>query len=135
MKKKFGPKAYMTVQHLQEMTEDAPIVSLWWAFVHQFFGWPGYLLCNLTGQSYGGAKGPRISHFWFGEDSVFFKKGDLNLIMLSDLGVLAMIGALAAVGMKWGAWYPLVLWGVPWLWVNNWIGKYSMFQDAEIMSG
>jgi len=106
-----------------ELAEDSPVVSLWHAVVHQLFGWPGYLLLNLTGQEYDGAKGAKISHFWFGEDSVFYKKSELNLILLSDIGVAVMIAALVVAGQVFGSWNVIVLWGVPWLWVNNWIGK------------
>jgi omega-6 fatty acid desaturase (delta-12 desaturase) len=106
-----------------ELAEDSPIASLWNCIVHQLFGWPGYLLFNLTGQEYGGAKGMKISHFYFGKDSVFYKKSELGLILLSDVGVAVMIAALVVAGQVFGSWNVIVLWGVPWLWVNNWIGK------------
>jgi omega-6 fatty acid desaturase (delta-12 desaturase) len=34
-----------------------------------------------------------------------------------------MIGLLVVAGQIFGSWNVIVLWGVPWLWVNNWIGK------------
>jgi omega-6 fatty acid desaturase / acyl-lipid omega-6 desaturase (Delta-12 desaturase) len=46
------------------------------------------------------------------------------LIMLSDLGVAIMIAGLVVAGQIFGSWNVIVLWGVPWLWVNNWIGKF-----------
>lgn len=112
-----------------ELAEDSPVVSLWNCIIHQVFGWPGYLIANLTGQEYGGAKGAKLSHFYFGEDSVFYKKAELGLIMLSDVGVLAMIAGLVWAGQVWGSWNVIVLWGVPWLWVNNWIGEFVLFSS------
>jgi omega-6 fatty acid desaturase (delta-12 desaturase) len=123
VKTNFGEKAKANMIEFTELAEDSPIVALWHDIVHQVFGWPGYLLFNLTGQKYQGQKGLKIMHFYFGEDSVFFKKSELPLIMLSDLAVAIMIGLLVVVGQIFGSWNVIVLWGVPWLWVNNWIGK------------
>jgi len=123
VKTNFGEKAKSNMIEFAELAEDSPIVALWHDIVHQTFGWPGYLLFNLTGQKYQGQKGLKISHFYFGEDSVFFKKSELPLIMLSDLGVAVMIAGLVVAGQIFGSWNVIVLWGVPWLWVNNWIGK------------
>lgn len=120
---KLGKNASENIVELAELAEDSPIMALWHDLVHQLFGWPGYLLFNLTGQKYGGAKGLRISHFYFGEDSVFYKKSELGLIILSDIGVAAMIGLLFIAGQVFGSWNVCILWAVPWLWVNNWIGK------------
>jgi omega-6 fatty acid desaturase / acyl-lipid omega-6 desaturase (Delta-12 desaturase) len=122
---KFGKDAQENMVELAELAEDAPIVSLWSCVLHQLLGWPGYLLMNLTGQDYDGAKGLRITHFYFGEDSVFYKKNELHLILLSDVGVATMIAALVWAGQVFGSWTVIVLWGVPWLWVNNWIGEFS----------
>jgi omega-6 fatty acid desaturase (delta-12 desaturase) len=125
VKRNFGAKAQTNMVELAELSEDSPIMSLWHCIVHQLFGWPGYLLFNLTGQSYDGAEGLKITHFYFGEDSVFYKKSELGLILLSDVGVAVMIAALVWAGQTFGSWNVIVLWGVPWLWVNNWIGESS----------
>jgi len=125
VKNAFGGKAESTMLEFAELAEDSPIAALWHDIVHQLFGWPGYLLFNLTGQSYNGAKGLKISHFYFGEDSVFYKKAELPLILLSDIGVAVMIAGLVLAGQMFGSWNVILLWGVPWLWVNNWIGNTS----------
>ncbi|KAH8653231.1 putative Delta(12) fatty acid desaturase [Tricladium varicosporioides] len=121
LQRNFGKKAQVNMIEFAELAEDSPISALWHDLVHQLFGWPGYLLFNLTGQEYNGAKGAKISHFYFGEDSVFYKKNELPLIILSDIGVAVMIAALVVAGQMFGSWNVIVLWGVPWLWVNNWI--------------
>jgi len=129
----FGEKAHANMLEFAELAEDSPIASLWHDFKHQLFGWPGYLLFNLTGQRYGGASGAKISHFYFGEDSVFFKKQELHLIMLSDLMVAVMIAGLVVAGQVFGSWNVIVLWGVPWLWVNNWIGESFLLLQRWVM--
>ncbi|TVY49136.1 Delta(12) fatty acid desaturase [Lachnellula occidentalis] len=127
----FGPSAKANMVELAELAEDSPISTLYTAILGQLFGWPAYLLWNLTGQEYGGTKGMKISHFYFGEDSVFFKKNELSLIMLSDLVVGAMITALVIAGQVFGSWNVIVLWGVPWLWVNNWIVAITFLQHTD----
>ncbi|KAH8769700.1 fatty acid desaturase-domain-containing protein [Hyaloscypha finlandica] len=126
-----GQNAKTNMIEFAELAEDSPIVALWHDIVHQLFGWPGYLLCNLTGQKYQGQKGLKIMHFYFGEDSVFFKKSELPLIMLSDLGVAIMIAGLVVAGQIFGSWNVIVLWGVPWLWVNNWIVAITFLQHTD----
>lgn len=127
----YGEEAKAEKIEFAELAEDAPIVSLWKCIVHQVLGWPGYLLLNLTGQSYDGAKGLKITHFYFGEDSVFFKKHELPLILLSDIGVLAMIAVLVVAGQLFGSLNVIVLWGIPWLWVNNWIVAITFLQHTD----
>jgi len=122
----FGSKAKENMVEFAELAEDSPIAVLIHCIIHQLFGWPGYLLFNLTGQKYDGAKGAKISHFYFGEDSVFFKQGELSLIILSDVAVAVMIAGLVWAGQVFGSWNVIVLWGIPWLWVNNWIGKFNL---------
>ncbi|KAG9246936.1 fatty acid desaturase-domain-containing protein [Calycina marina] len=128
---KFGSKAKDNLVEFAELAEDSPIAVLWHCIIHQLFGWPGYLLFNLTGQKYDGAKGARISHFYFGEDSVFFKPQELSLIMLSDVGVAAMIAGLIWAGQVFGSWNVIILWGIPWLWVNNWIVAITFLQHTD----
>lgn len=131
IKEKLGTKASENLIELAELAEDSPISALWHDIVHQLFGWPGYLLFNLTGQKYGGAKGLRISHFYFGKDSVFYKENELGLIILSDIGVAIMIAALVIAGQLFGSWNVIILWFVPWLWVNNWIVAITFLQHTD----
>ncbi|KAJ6259820.1 hypothetical protein Dda_5462 [Drechslerella dactyloides] len=125
IKDNFGEKAQANIIELAELVEDSPISALYYDLIHQLCGWPAYLLFNLSGQEYGGVKGMPLSHFYFGKDSLLYKENDLPLIMLSDIGVAAMIACLAIAGQIFGSWYVIVLWGIPWLWVNNWIGISS----------
>lgn len=123
VKMKKGPEVDISSVGLAHLAEDAPLVTLWWAVVHQAVGWPGYLLFNLTGQSYEMGF-PQISHFYFGLDSPFFKPEQLKLVVLSDFGVGAMMVVLGLCVRWFGWWNVTVLYLVPWLWVNHWIGEF-----------
>lgn len=120
-----GPEADVHSVEFSHLAEDSPIATLWNCIIHQLFGWPGYLLFNLTGQKYN-VGFPQYSHFWFGEDSPLFKKDQLHLIVLSDVGVGAMCAALYVAGQMLGSWETILLWGIPWLWVNHWIGELQI---------
>jgi omega-6 fatty acid desaturase (delta-12 desaturase) len=119
-----GEQAQTESVELSHLSEDAPLVTLWYCIKHQLFGWPGYLFANLTGQKYD--KGfPQFSHFYFGEDSVLFKKEQLPSILLSDIGVGTMILLLTVAGQLFGSWNMVLYYVIPYLWVNHWIGKPS----------
>jgi omega-6 fatty acid desaturase (delta-12 desaturase) len=108
---------------LSHLMEDAPLVVLWDCLVHQLFGWPGYLLFNVTGQKYS-VPFPKQSHFYPGEDNPFYKKEQLPMIFLSDIGVIGMIAMLSIGGYLFGSLEMLRLYAVPYLWVNHWIGRF-----------
>ncbi|ELR03698.1 hypothetical protein VC83_06047 [Pseudogymnoascus destructans] len=125
-----GQDAGVESVELSHLAEDAPLVTLWVCIKHQLFGWPGYLFANLTGQKYD--KGfPQFSHFYFGEDSVLFKKEQLPLIMLSDAGVAAMIGLLIVGGQMIGSWNMVLYYMIPYLWVNHWIVAITFLQHTD----
>jgi omega-6 fatty acid desaturase (delta-12 desaturase) len=116
----------LTVEHL---SEDAPIVTLCHCVLHQLFGWPLYMLDNLSGQK--GQRGfPYYSHYWFGKGSVIFKASELSLVLLSDVGVLVMTGLLYLGVKALGWWTMLIFYGVPYLWLNHWIGMHYLLADS-----
>jgi omega-6 fatty acid desaturase (delta-12 desaturase) len=118
-----GENAQTESVELSHLAEDAPMVTLWYCIKHQLFGWPGHMFANLTGQKYD--KGfPQFSHFYFGEDSVLFKKEQLGLIMLTDLVLGGMIALLIIGGQIFGSWNMVLYYVIPYLWVNHWIGKH-----------
>ncbi|KAF3918548.1 hypothetical protein ABW21_db0208863 [Orbilia brochopaga] len=127
----YGEKSKAGMIEFAELVEDAPVVSLGWDILHQLFGWPCYLLLNMSGQKYDGAKGMPLSHFYFGKDSLLYKASDLPLILLSDFGIATMITSLVIAGQIFGSWHVIVLWGIPWLWVNNWIVAITFLQHTD----
>jgi omega-6 fatty acid desaturase (delta-12 desaturase) len=107
-----------------ELTEDAPIVTLWHCILLQLFGWPLYMLDNLSGQK--GASGfPQHSHYWFDTDSALYKESELFSVFLSDLGVITTCVALFLAVQVFSLWTVLVFYGIPYLWLNQWVGTFA----------
>lgn len=117
---------------LSELVEDAPFVTAIELVFHQLIGWQAYLLLNATGhnnhekQSEG--KGVGRFNGWFGgvnhfiPSSPLYEKKDEHLILLSDLGLALTMAMLYLVARSYGWLNVLVWYGVPYLWVNHWIG-------------
>ncbi|KAI0007582.1 fatty acid desaturase-domain-containing protein [Xylariaceae sp. FL0662B] len=116
---------------VESVSEDAPIVTLWHCMLHQLFGWPLYMLDNLSGQK--GQHGfPYYSHYWFRKDSAIYKASELRSIFLSDVGVVLMTSLLYYLGVKpLGWWTTLVFYGVPYIWLNHWIVLITFLQHTD----
>lgn len=121
------------IHELGEMMEEAPIITLLWCLNQQIFGWPWYLLTNVTGhnkhekQFEGKGKGKKngpgggVNHF--NPKSPLYEKKDEHLILLSDLGLAISATVLVLLGRSYG-WMNLAVWyGLPYLWVNHWLGE------------
>jgi omega-6 fatty acid desaturase (delta-12 desaturase) len=122
------------VHELGEVMEEAPIATLFWSLIQQLFGWPWYLLTNVTGhnnherQIEGKGKGRKngpgggVNHF--DPKSPLYEKKDEHLILLSDFGLLIAATVLVLIGRSYG-WQNLLVWyGLPYLWVNHWLGEH-----------
>lgn len=130
VQRKFGTEANIDDLKFSHLAEDAPLATLWHCIIHQTLGWPGYLFLNLTGQPYKVGTMQK-SHFYFGEDSPFWKQDQLKLIALSDAGVMAMVAILAFVVSQIGLANMAVYYLIPYLWVNHWIGRYPLRHQSE----
>lgn len=116
-----------------EVTEDAPIVTLWHCILFQVFGWPLYMLDNLSGQK--GVHGfPQHSHYWFGSDSGIYKESELFSVLLSDIGILVTCCLLYMAVRAFDVWTVLIFYGIPYLWLNHWIGMIYTLQIITIQS-
>ena len=92
-----------------------------------------YLLTNVTGhdnherQPEGRGKGKKNGFFssvnHFNPSSPLYAAKDAKFIVLSDLGLLIMDSVLYFVGNNFG-WLNLLVWyGIPYMWMNHWLGK------------
>ena len=124
-----------TVEELGELLEETPIASATGLLLQQLFGWPLYLLTNVTGhnnhakQREGRGKGKQNGYFGgvnhFSPFSPLYEAKDAKLIVLSDLGLIIMGSVLYQIGQNFG-WLNLLVWyGIPYLWVNHWLGKLT----------
>jgi omega-6 fatty acid desaturase / acyl-lipid omega-6 desaturase (Delta-12 desaturase) len=122
---------------LSELMEETPIFTLLHLIGQQLVGWPMYLVTNVTGhdcherQIEGKGKGKKngflggVNHFQ--PSSPLFERKDEHLIILSDIGLGLAFTALFFLGKTFG-WANLFVWyGVPYLWVNHWLGKLALF--------
>ncbi|KAJ9325451.1 hypothetical protein DTO027B5_5012 [Paecilomyces variotii] len=113
-----------------EITEDAPVVVLWHIILFQVFGWPLYMLDNLSGQK--GVHGfPQHSHYWFGSDSKIYKESELFSVLLSDIGLLVTCSVLYLAVRFFDWWTVLVFYGMPYLWLNHWIVAITYLQHTD----
>lgn len=118
---------------LGELTEETPLYTLVMLIGQQLVGWQNYLLTNVTGHNHhenqreGRGKGKRNGLFngvnHFNPSSPLYDARHAKLILLSDVGILAMGAALYYLGSTFG-WANLAVWYfVPYFWVHHWLGK------------
>jgi len=134
----FVPKTRMQYaqrmgREIHELTEETPIATVIHMLGQQLFGWPAYILANVTGhnhhekQTEGRGKGKKNGLFWgvnhLNPESPLFENKDAKLVLLSDLGLAIMGTILYVLSQKFGAANVMIWYGVPYLWVNHWLGK------------
>lgn len=104
---------------LGDQVEDAPMLVLSALLVHQLVGLPAYLLTYATGPRNDCEKSTP-SHFnpW----SSLFVEGQRGKILLSTGGVAVMLFCLAVCSSQYGLAKVALLYGLPYLWMNHWIG-------------
>lgn len=109
--------------------EDAPIVTLYHVLMQQTFGWIMYLLTNVTGQKYPGKSRFVQNHFvpW----SPLFDKRDFMNIVISDVGIALAFTALYQASRAWGLSTVVVMYVLPWMWVNHWLVHITYLQHSD----
>jgi omega-6 fatty acid desaturase (delta-12 desaturase) len=120
---------------LTELMEETPLYTLTTLLGNQLVGWPMYLITNVTGhdcherQIEGKGRGKQNGFFGgvnhFNPNSPLYERKDEHLIILSDIGIALAFTALYFLGKTFG-WTNLLVWyGLPYLWVNHWLGKFN----------
>lgn len=104
-------------------------------FSHLVFGWPAYLMIGSTG---GPTRG-MTNHFWPIKP---FSTGDKNTelfpgvwkkkVWISDIGILAMAGLLAAWASAFGFWHMAALYLGPLAFTNCWLVLYTWLQHTDV---
>jgi len=98
--------------------------------MHLVFGWPAYLLFGATG----GPKYGVSNHF------VPFKPFNPTLwsgkwprkVLQSDIGIVAVLGGLAALAGKFGLMSVLALYAGPLCFTNMWLVGYTWLQHTDV---
>ncbi|KKK20032.1 oleate delta-12 desaturase [Aspergillus ochraceoroseus] len=137
----YASRISKTIYELHELMEETPIATACHLVLQQLFGWPMYLLTNVTGhnnherQPEGRGKGKRNGYFGgvnhFNPNSPLYEAKDAKLIILSDLGLAIVLSILYLIGSKYG-WMNLLVWyGIPYVWVNHWLVAITYLQHTD----
>ncbi|KAF2768075.1 fatty acid desaturase [Teratosphaeria nubilosa] len=123
---------------VSESGEDAPFFSLINLFGHQLIGWPLYLFFHVTTGPKSGRNDPSApEHIWlrnhFNPWSNLFTPQQRFGVFLSDVGIVTMLAILAVAGAEMGASKIFLFYGVPYLWVNHWIGRFLQFTHPTLI--
>ncbi|KAF2640802.1 delta(12) fatty acid desaturas-like protein [Massarina eburnea CBS 473.64] len=140
-RERYAERVGRFVHELHELTEETPIATAIHMFGQQIGGWPAYLLMNVTGhdnhdrQPEGKGQGKKngfmtgVNHY--NPSSPIYEKKDEHLILLSDLGLAIVLGALYYVGKNFG-WMNVFVWYIiPYLWVNHWLVAITYLQHTD----
>lgn len=128
----FVPKTreeFLTAHGIAELTEDAPIVTLYHLLLQQLFGWIMHLFTNVTGQKYPTRSKWVQNHFV--PSSPLFDKKDFMDIIISDIGIAITFGALYLASAKWGFSSVFLYYVVPYFWVNHWLVFITYLQHTD----
>jgi len=105
---------------------DSPMVSLLQIVIMLVLGWPFYLATNAWGQDYG----RRTNHF---EPSApMFKPSQKMEVIMSDVGLILMMGVLSWFIFNYSFLSFVKFYGVPYLWVNFWLVLITYLQHTDI---
>ncbi|KAL2824872.1 fatty acid desaturase-domain-containing protein, partial [Aspergillus cavernicola] len=140
-REQYASRIGKTIHELNELMEDTPLATFTHLVVQQLFGWPMYLLTNVTGhnnherQPEGRGKGKKNGYFGgvnhFDPSSPLYEAKDAKLILLSDIGLAITGSVLYLIGSKYG-WLNLAVWyGIPYLWVNHWLVAITYLQHTD----
>jgi hypothetical protein len=107
---------------------DTPIVSMASLVIHQLFGWPAYILLNAGAGVKSMTKShrketPRYKQSHLDPTSPVFTQSEMPFVALSNVGIMITFTALYFVSKSLGPLNTFLLYGLPYLWMNHWIGK------------
>jgi hypothetical protein len=107
---------------------DTPLLSLASLLVHQILGWQMYTFANAGAGYQSLVKGtrrttPRYAQSHYNPRANIFTAAEAPFVAISDLGLVIVLGALYAVSRSLGVGNTLLMYGLPYLWMNHWIGK------------
>lgn len=109
-----------------EIASEAPLFTIFHMIFVFLCGWPLHLLVNASGQKYG----RRANHYE--PSSPLFDPEDAIDILVSDAGIVAMLGGLGWCVHSFGL-LPVICWYfVPYLWVNFWLLFVTFLQHTDL---
>lgn len=121
-------KVQEAVENFFRLAEDTPALSLLALFGHQVVGWPLYLIFEITAGTRSSPapnekKIPAFTRSHFDPWSGIYTRSQAPFILLSDLGLIATVTGLYFLSKSIGSSTTALLYVLPYLWVNHWIGE------------
>jgi hypothetical protein len=125
------PEPTLLEKIMDHTAADAPIFSMISLAIHQLFGWPAYILLNAGAGVNSMVRSnrketPKYKQSHLDPTSDVFTASEQPFVLLSNIGILALFTALYQVSKSLGALNTFLLYGLPYLWMNHWIGKLSL---------
>jgi fatty acid desaturase len=108
---------------------DTPIVSIAALIFHQVLGWPAYILMSLVTKERATSSAYKQSHL--DPTAHVFTASEAPFVALSNVGLLLTMGALYLAAQSVGVSTVLLAYGLPYLWMNHWIGKTPKTQLSK----
>jgi len=107
---------------------DTPIVSVGALIFHQVLGWPAYILMNAGAGPKSLTKSDRANSSRYKQSHLdptahVFTPSEAPFVALSNVGLLIVMSALYIASKSVGGWTVALAYGLPYLWMNHWIGK------------
>lgn len=112
------------VRALGDLTEDAPISTFLRIVLQQVLGFPWYLMNNITASPKSLVSEPSnkpLGNSHFAPWGSLFRPEEAHLILISDLGLVAVASMLHLLSETIGSTLVIPLYVLPYLWVNHWI--------------
>lgn len=107
---------------------DTPVVTFCALIFHQLFGWPAYILVNAGAGMKSLTKNSRFTSPSYKQSHLdptahIFTPSEAPYVALSNIGILIVMAVLYQASKSLGAWNVALMYGIPYLWMNHWIGK------------
>jgi len=99
----------------EEIFGDTPIYTLYMLIRQQVLAFPAYLLFNVSGQK----TYPKWTNH-FDPNSILFTKAQRGAVIMSNIGIAAMVWGVCHSSAIWGAGEVIKYYGLPWLCVSHW---------------
>ncbi|KAM0749738.1 delta-12-fatty acid desaturase [Meredithblackwellia eburnea MCA 4105] len=121
-----GRKVKKNGIELDELLEDSPIYSLFMLTAQQLLGWPLYLTVNASGQK----QFPKWTNH-FNPGSIIFDARHREQVIISNIGILTVIGILHAIRLHFGWAAFIKFYFIPYLCVNHWLVMIVYLQHTD----
>jgi omega-6 fatty acid desaturase (delta-12 desaturase) len=121
------PEPTLLERIMDHTAADTPIVSMISLIIHQLFGWPAYILLNAGAGVKSLTKSnrketPKYMQTHLNPTAHVFTQSEQPFVLLSNVGLVIVLATLYQVSKSMGVMNTFLMYGVPYLWMNHWIG-------------